>query len=147
MGGPWTKPVQPQNQAKHDWSKETWKKCPIKVIQTTTRTLSLWACPVYIHTYCTLFFLLINTLFHYFLSLWEFFSAKPKGQGHVTDHWSCCCSVQLFDTPGLQHAYPSLSPRVCSDYVHWVDDAIQPSYPLFPPSPPAFNLSQHQDLF
>ena len=31
--------------------------------------------------------------------------------------------------------------------VHWVSDAIQLSYPLLPPSPPAFNLSQHQGLF
>ena len=31
--------------------------------------------------------------------------------------------------------------------VHWVGDAIQPSHPLLPPSPPAFNFSQHQDLF
>ena len=26
-------------------------------------------------------------------------------------------------------------------HVHWVDDAFQPSYPLLPPSPPAFSLS------
>ena len=26
-------------------------------------------------------------------------------------------------------------------------DAIQPSHPLSPPSPPAFSLSQHQGLF
>ena len=32
-------------------------------------------------------------------------------------------------------------------YVHWVSDAIQPSHPLLTPSPPAFNLSQHQGLF
>ena len=31
--------------------------------------------------------------------------------------------------------------------VHWVSDAIQPSHPLSSPSPPAFNLSQHQGLF
>ena len=31
-------------------------------------------------------------------------------------------------------------------HVHRVSDAIQPSNPLLPPSPPAFNLSQHQDL-
>ena len=31
-------------------------------------------------------------------------------------------------------------------HVHQVDDAIQPSHPLSPPSP-AFNLSQHQGLF
>ena len=30
--------------------------------------------------------------------------------------------------------------------VHWVDDAIQPSHPLSPPSP-ALHLSQHQGLF
>ena len=27
-------------------------------------------------------------------------------------------------------------------HVHWVSDAFQPSHPLFPPSPPALNLSQ-----
>ena len=31
--------------------------------------------------------------------------------------------------------------------VHWVGDAIQPSHALLSPSPPALNLSQHQDLF
>ena len=29
-------------------------------------------------------------------------------------------------------------------HVHRVGDAIQPSHPLSSPSPPAFNLSQHQ---
>ena len=32
-------------------------------------------------------------------------------------------------------------------YVRRVGDAIQPSHPLSSPSPPAFNLSQHQGLF
>ena len=68
-----------------------------------------------------------------------------------------CCSVTqscLTLWPhGLQHARlpcPSLSPGVCSNgdsLLHWVNDAIQQSYPLSLPSPPAFNLSQHQDLF
>ena len=31
-------------------------------------------------------------------------------------------------------------------HVHWVGDAIQPSHPLSPSSPPALNLSQHQAL-
>ena len=31
--------------------------------------------------------------------------------------------------------------------VHWVSDAIEPSHPLSSPSPPSFNLSQHQGLF
>ena len=32
-------------------------------------------------------------------------------------------------------------------HVHWVSDAIQPSQPPSSPSPPTFNLSQHQGLF
>ena len=32
-------------------------------------------------------------------------------------------------------------------HVQWVSDTIQPSHPLSSPSPPAFNLSQHQGLF
>ena len=38
-------------------------------------------------------------------------------------------------------------PEFTQTYVHWVDDAIQPSHPLSSPSPPAFNLSLHQGLF
>ena len=32
-------------------------------------------------------------------------------------------------------------------HVHWVGDTIQPSHSLPCPSPPFFNLSQHQGLF
>ena len=32
-------------------------------------------------------------------------------------------------------------------HVHWISDTIQPSDRLLTPSPPAFNLSQHQGLF
>ena len=32
-------------------------------------------------------------------------------------------------------------PEFTQTHVHWVGDAIQPSHPLWPPSPPAFNLS------
>ena len=38
-------------------------------------------------------------------------------------------------------------PEFTQTLVHWVCDAIQPSHPLSSPSPPAFNLSQHQGLF
>ena len=37
-------------------------------------------------------------------------------------------------------------PQLAQTRVYWVGDAIQPSYSLSSPSPPAFNLSQHQDL-
>ena len=51
---------------------------------------------------------------------------------------------------GLQLARlpcPAPTPRAYSNSVHWVGDAIQPSHSLLFPSPPAFNLSQHQGLF
>ena len=38
-------------------------------------------------------------------------------------------------------------PKLAQTHVHRVGDAIQPSHPLFSPSPPAFNLSQHQGFF
>ena len=50
------------------------------------------------------------------------------------------CSTAGFP---VHHQLPELS----QTHVHWVDDAIQLSHPLLSPSPPAFNLSQHQGLF
>ena len=38
-------------------------------------------------------------------------------------------------------------PELAQTHVHQAGDAIQPSHPLLSPSPPAFNLSQHQGLF
>ena len=38
-------------------------------------------------------------------------------------------------------------PELAQTHIHQVGDVIQPSHSLSPPSPPAFNLSQHQGLF
>ena len=38
-------------------------------------------------------------------------------------------------------------PELAQTHIHRIGDAIQPSHPLSSPSPPAFNLSQHQGLF
>ena len=38
-------------------------------------------------------------------------------------------------------------PEFIQTHIHWVSDVIQPSHPLSSPSPPVFNLSQHQGLF
>ena len=47
-------------------------------------------------------------------------------------------------TPGSSFLhYP---PEFAQIDVHWIDDATQPICPLLPPSPFAFNLSQHQSL-
>ena len=58
--------------------------------------------------------------------------------------------VQLCDpmnrsTPGLPvlHQLPELA----QTHIHRVGNAIQPSHPLSSPSPPSFNLSQHQGHF
>ena len=49
-----------------------------------------------------------------------------------------------YSTPGfpVHHQLPGLA----QTHVHWVSDAIQPSFPWSSPSLPAFNLSQHQGL-
>ena len=60
---------------------------------------------------------------------------------------SCPSLFDLMDcsTPGfpVQHQLPELA----QTHVHPVGDAIQPSLPLSSPSPPAFNLLQHQGIF
>ena len=55
------------------------------------------------------------------------------------------CDPMDCSTPGfpVHHQLPELT----QTHDHWVGDAIQPSHPLLSPSPPAFNLSQHQGLF
>ena len=67
----------------------------------------------------------------------------------------CCCSVvkscptvcDLMDcsTPGFPVLHHLL--EFVQTHVHCVDDVIQTSHPLSPPSPLTFNLSQHWGLF
>ena len=55
------------------------------------------------------------------------------------------CDPMDCSTPALPvHHQP---PELTQTHVQWVGDAIQPSHLLLSPSPPAFNLSQHQHLF
>ena len=53
---------------------------------------------------------------------------------------TCTSACQAFP---VQYQLPELA----QIHVHGVSDAIPPSHPLSFPSPPAFNLSQPQDLF
>ena len=77
-----------------------------------------------------------NGLFTEFPS--SLFSLVPKSCPAVCDPMEC-------STPGfpVNHQLPELT----QTHVHRVGDAIQPSHPLLYPSPPAFNLPQHQSLF
>ena len=63
----------------------------------------------------------------------------------VTQSCLNLCDPTKCSMPGLpvHHQLPEST----QTHVRWVSDAIQPSYPLSSPSPPALNLSQHQGLF
>ena len=63
----------------------------------------------------------------------------------VTQSCPTLCDPMNCSMPGLpvHHQLPEFT----QTHAHWVDDVIQPSHPLLSPSPPAFNLSQHEGLF
>ena len=63
----------------------------------------------------------------------------------VTQLCLTLCDPVDCSTPALpvHHQLPEFTQTL----VHQVGDAIQSSHPLLSPSPPAFNLSQHQGLF
>ena len=54
------------------------------------------------------------------------------------------CNPMDCSTPGLPVHHQLL--EFTQTHVHWIGDGIQPSHPLSSPSPPAFNVSQHQGL-
>ena len=84
-----------------------------------------------------------------FRSLWIWLGIVHYG-------FHCCCysmtqsclilwdpvNCSMPDFPVLHYLL-----ELAQTHVHCIGDAIQPSHPLPSPSPPACNLSQHQDLF
>ena len=74
-----------------------------------------------------------------FMAVWYFLCCRS-----VTQSCPTLCDPMNCSTPGFSvlHQLPELS----QTHVHRVSDAIQASHPLSSPSP-AFNLSQHQDIF
>ena len=79
---------------------------------------------------------------------WSFsFSISPSNECFCSVAQSCLTLPDTMDcsSPG----FPVLHylPEFAQTHVHWVDDAIQPSHPLSPPSSPALDISQHQGLF
>ena len=63
----------------------------------------------------------------------------------VTQSCPNLCNPMDCSSPGfpVHHQLP----EIAQTHVHRVSDIIQPSHPLWPPSPPAFSLPQHQGLF
>ena len=72
------------------------------------------------------------------MTSWQHFSSVAQSCPTLCDPMDC-------STPGfpVHHQLPELT----QTHVHRVSDATQPSHPLSSPSPPTFNLSQHQGLF
>ena len=69
-------------------------------------------------------------------------------------YFCCCCVAESCPTicdprESSMPAFPVLHHLLefAQTHVHQISDAIQPSYPLSSPFPPAFNLSQHEHLF
>ena len=56
----------------------------------------------------------------------------------VTQSCPTLCDPMDCSTPGFPVHHKLL--ELTQTHVHWVSDAIQPSHPLLPPSPSAFNL-------
>ena len=54
------------------------------------------------------------------------------------------CDPMNCSTPGFPVHHQLWEPT--QTHVHRISDAIQPSHPLLSPSPPTFNLSQHQSF-
>ena len=93
---------------------------------------------------------------HFFFSLRK--NIHDSGSGYMARCMDPCLTLQFSHSVvshslpphGPQHARPpcpSPAPGVHPTHVHRVGDAILPAHPLSSPSPPAFNLSQHQGLF
>ena len=84
---------------------------------------------------------------HY--SLRKFYSLPPHFQFTSVQFshsaLSTLCDPMDCSIPGFRVHHQLL--ELAQTHVHWVQDAIQPSHPLSSPSPPAFNLAQHQGLF
>ena len=70
---------------------------------------------------------------------------QPGGLQSSSVQFSSLSRVQLFATPWTTACQVSLS--ITNSWSLLKLMSIQPSHPLSSPSPPAFNLSQHQGLF
>ena len=75
--------------------------------------------------------------FLYFVKCSGHSSVQSLSQVELCDPMDC-------SMPGLPVHHQLL--QLAQIHVHRVGDAIQPSHPLLSPSPPAFNLSQHQGV-
>ena len=90
---------------------------------------------------------------NWFLILWE--TVRINQWSWASIPYAYCCSVAKLCLNLCDHMFCNMqvftvlhySPEFAQTHFHWVGDAIQQSHSLSSPSPPAFNLSQHQGFF
>ena len=75
----------------------------------------------------------------------SYFDTKNEVQFSVVTVVSKSLQPQECSTSGFPVYHQLL--KLAQTHVHPVVDTIKPSHPLSSPSPPVFNLSQHQGLF
>ena len=95
------------------------------------------------------------------IKMWVFFDEKAV-EGKILSTILVCqamktsvssvAQLQLSPCDPMDCGMPSFPlhhklPKLAQTHIHQVSDAIQPPHPLSSPSPPTFNLSQHQGLF
>ena len=118
-------------------------------METTKVSMNRWIDEEVVHTHThthTHTGILFSHKNNEILSLWQHGQTFSKVEfGSVSQLCPTYCDPMDCSTPGFP-VHHQLS-EVTQTHVHWVGDAIQPSHPLSSPSPPAFNLSQHQGLF
>ena len=90
-------------------------------------------------------FVCVYTYVHIYVCVCIYIHTQIYKFSSVTQSRLTLCNPMDCSTPGfpVHHQLPELT----QTHVHWASDAIQLSHPLSSPSPPAFNLSQHQGLF
>ena len=111
--------------------------CPDLLLQVLEKFIQEYGRGCFIHTFFQLFFFSPSHAQHFEDLLLVQFSS-------VAQLCLTLCNPMDCSTPGLPVRHQLL--ELAQTHVHWVGDAIQPSHPLSSPSPPALNLSQHQDL-
>ena len=98
----------------------------------------------YMDTFSSLICSPAHLLIHRMVPNWTSSSQVLFQFSSVTQSSSTLCDPLDHSTPGFTVHHQLL--ELTQTHVHRVCDAIQPSHPLPSPSPPAFNLSQHQGL-
>ena len=87
----------------------------------------------------------LHSVSYFLLILSNLYFISPNQFSSVAQSCLILCNPMNCSTPGFSVYHQLLEPA--QTLIHQVGDAIQLSHPLLSPSPPTFNLSQHQGLF